>query len=60
MPIFGATWFYVPSDEALLLRRPPKSAPNQPENFPSLIVRFFTSVVRVSRVAVLQAVKEMQ
>jgi CspA family cold shock protein len=27
------TWFYVPSDEALLLRRPATRAPNQPENF---------------------------
>jgi len=43
------------------LRRPAERAPNQPENFlGKLIVRSFTSVLRVSRIAALNVLKEMQ
>jgi hypothetical protein len=35
-------------------------APNQPENFFKLIVRLFTSGMRMSRIAALNALKEIQ
>jgi hypothetical protein len=55
------TWFYVPSDEALLLRRPARQARRTGrKTSQSLTVRFLTSGMRMSRVAALQAVKEMQ
>ena len=50
--MYGATWFYVPSDEALLLRRPADKRAEPAGKLPlKLIVRLFTSALRVSRIA---------
>jgi len=58
--MYGATWFYVPSDEALLLRRPAAKRAEPAGKLPELMSRSFTSARRVSRRAALKSFKENQ